>query len=198
MARISSIKPESFNELQQQMFDSITGGDRSDRPIEEFLNTDGGLSGPFHPWIHSPELGDPAQQLGAAVRFHSKLSDELKELAILVVGAQWKAEYEWWAHAKIAHNVGVPEAITNSMKLGQRPDFAASECDKNYELVYQFAFELAVEREVKDKTYRAAVKALGDAAVVDLVTTVGYYTLVAMTLNTFNIPLPAGEKKSFS
>ncbi len=198
MARIASLKPAGFNELQQQMFESITGGDRSDRPVEEFLNHEGGLSGPFHPWIHSPELGDPAQRLGAAVRFHSKLPAELRELAILVVGAQWKAEYEWWAHAKIAHDAGVPEAITNAMKLGQRPDFEASECDRHYELVYQFAFELAVEREVKDKTYRAAVKALGDAAVVDLVTTVGYYTLVAMTLNTFHIPLPNGVKKSFS
>jgi len=198
MARIRSIKTANFDEKQQAMFESVTGGDRSARPVEEFLNTDGGLSGPFHPWIHSPDLGDPAQKLGAAVRFHSSLAGDLREIAILVVAAQWKAEYEWWAHAKIAHNEGVPEAITEAMKLGKRPDFDGNDCERNCELVYQFAFELAVEREVSDKTYRAVQKSLGDAAAVDLVTTVGYYTLVAMTLNTFNIPIPAGESKSFS
>lgn len=198
MARIPSIKPDRYDDQQKEMFDSITGGDRSDRPVEEFLNSHGGLSGPFHPWIHSPALGDPAQKLGAAVRFHSALPGDLRELAILVVAAQWKAEYEWWAHVKIAHTEGIPEAITDAMKLGKRPEFEANDCDRNYELVYQFAFELAVEREVKDKTYQAVAKSLGNAQAVDLVTTVGYYTLVAMTLNTFNIPIPAGEKKSFS
>ena len=198
MARISSIKPTNYDDAQQTMFESITGGDRSSRPVEEFLNTDGGLSGPFHPWIHSPLLGDPAQRLGAAVRFHSSLPGSLRELAILVVAAQWKAEYEWWAHVKIAHDEGVPESITDAIKLGQKPEFDNSKEQRHFALVYRFAFELAIDREVSDSCYRTARQALGDAQLVDLTTTVGYYTLVAMTLNTFHIPLPRGESTNFS
>ena len=110
MSRISYITPDNFTEAQQRLFQSITSGKRGEgRAPEDLLNSEGGMSGPFNPWLRSPVLGDAAQRLGETVRFESALSPQLRELAILIVAAKWKAQYEWWAHEKIARQEGLDE-----------------------------------------------------------------------------------------
>ena len=112
MGRISYITPDNFTEAQQRLFKSITSGKRGEgRAPEDLLNSEGGMSGPFNPWLRSPVLGDAAQRLGETVRFESTLSPQLRELAILIVAAKWKAQYEWWAHERIARREGLDEGI---------------------------------------------------------------------------------------
>ena len=110
MSRISYITPENFTEAQQRLFKSITSGKRGEgRAPEDLLNSEGGMSGPFNPWLRTPLLGDAAQRLGETVRFESTLPPQLRELAILIVAAKWKAQYEWWAHERIARREGLDE-----------------------------------------------------------------------------------------
>ena len=194
MSRISYITPENFTEAQQYLFKSITGGKRGEgRAPEDLLNAEGGMSGPFNAWLRSPVLGEAAQRVGEAVRFESALPPQLRELAILVVAAKWKAQYEWWAHERIARREGLDEGVIESVKAETLPDFSNS----TESVVYNFARELLDEHRVSDHLYDKAVELLGEARVAELVILLGYYTLVSMTLNVFEVPVPVGEDAPF-
>ena len=194
MSRISYITPENFTEAQQHLFKSITGGKRGEgRAPEDLLNAEGGMSGPFNAWLRSPVLGEAAQRVGEAVRFESALPPQLRELAILVVAAKWKAQYEWWAHERIARREGLDEGVIESVKAEILPDFSNS----TEAVVYNFARELLDEHRVSDHLYNDAVELLGEAGVVELVILLGYYTLVSMTLNVFEVSVPTGEDAPF-
>ena len=194
MSRISYITPDSFTEAQQHLFKSIAGGKRGEgRAPEDLLNAEGGMSGPFNAWLRSPVLGEAAQRVGEAVRFESALPPQLRELAILVVAAKWKAQYEWWAHERIARREGLDEGVIESVKAEILPDFSNS----TESVVYNFARELLDEHRVSDHLYNDAVELLGEAGVVELVILLGYYTLVSMTLNVFEVSVPTGEDAPF-
>ena len=195
MSRISYITPNNFTEAQQHLFKSITDGKRGEgRAPEDLLNSEGGMSGPFNAWLRSPVLGDAAQRVGETVRFESVLPPQLRELAILIVAAKWKAQYEWWAHERIARQEGLDERIIGCIKAETPPDFS----NPTEVVVYNFARQLLDEHHVSDHLYDEAVTLLGEIGVVELVILLGYYTLVSMTLNVFEVPVPAGETAPFA
>lgn len=195
MSRISYITPENFTEAQGHLFNSITSGKRGEgRAPEDLLNSEGGMSGPFNAWLRSPVLGDAAQRLGETVRFESALPPQLRELAILIVAAKWKAQYEWWAHERIARREGLDDQIIESIKAETPPELS----NPTEALVYNFARELLGEGRVSDHLYDEAVELLDEAGVTELVILLGYYTLVSMTLNVFEVPVPASESAPFA
>ena len=194
MSRISYITPDRFTEAQERLFKSITGGKRGEgRAPEDLLNSEGGMSGPFNPWLRTPVLGDAAQRLGETVRFESALPPQLRELAILIVAAKWKAQYEWWAHERIARREGLDEGVIESVKSETVPDFS----NPTETVVYNFAHELLDQHRVSDSLYDEAVELLSETGVAELVILLGYYTLVSMTLNVFEVPVPTGEDAPF-
>ena len=151
------------------------------------------MSGPFNAWLRSPVLGDAAQRLGETVRFESALPPQLRELAILIVAAKWKAQYEWWAHERIARQEGLDQRIIESVKAETVPDFS----NPTEAVVCSFARQLLDEHRVSEVLYAEAVELLGETGVVELVILLGYYTLVSMTLNVFEVPVPTGESAPF-
>lgn len=153
----------------------------------------GRIVGPYHAWLQSPELARRARALSEFIRFQTSLPKQLSELAILVTGRHWKAEFEYWAHARLARQAGLDDAIIDAIAAGQRPHFAKVE----EEIVYDLCSELFETRRVSDATYARAVEAFGVPAVVELVSTAGYYSLVSLTLNAFQVGLPAGERSPF-
>ncbi len=195
MARLKPLPLSNLDTEQRALFDAITKGDRSrGRPLEDFLLEDGSLRGPFNAWLHAPKIGQPAQLLGECLRYRGQLPPRLRELAILTVAARWRAEYEWWAHSRIAKAEGLSEEIIAAIKAGRPPGSADAEAL----MVHRFACELMDTRRVSEQSYRDVAKALGDAGAVELVTLLGYYTLISMVLNAFEVPLPAGEKPPFT
>lgn len=194
MSRLRYLAADELNEAQRSIFDSITGGKRAaSHASGELTTSEGGLRGPFNAFMHAPAVGDPAQRLGEAVRYQSSISGRLRELAILVVAAKWRAQYEWWAHAKIAQREGLDEAVIAALKAGQRPSFS----EPDDALVFDFATELLEHHQVSEPTYAKAIAQLGEQQAVELVVLLGYYTLVSMALNTFEVPLPNGEASPF-
>ncbi|MCC7426780.1 MAG: carboxymuconolactone decarboxylase family protein [Alphaproteobacteria bacterium] len=175
-ARLPVPTRETLSPAQQQVWDAIASGPR------------GGVRGPFLALLHSPELANRVQHLGEYLRYGSTLPPRLSELAILVTARAWTCQYEWFAHEPHALKAGLPQRVIDSIKDGQRPDFAAED-----ELaLYDFAAQMHRDRRVDDATYARAAHAFGPQGVVDLVGILGYYTLIAMTLNGHQIPLPAG------
>ena len=181
MARIPDIDPATLTPEQKRIHDEIVSGPR------------GKVEGPLRVWLTSPGLADRAQALGAFCRYGTSLEQRLSELAILVTGAYWRAGFEWHVHAPIAIKAGLDSAAVEAIRTGQEPTLAR----EDERAVYAFARELLTTRRVSDKTYETAEKALGRLAVVDLVGVLGYYGLISMTINAFEVPLPPGSKEPF-
>lgn len=195
MPRIPQLPIDNLTEAQNKLFQSITGGKRgAGRPIAEFTYADGSLRGPFNPWLQSPEIGNHAQKLGESLRFDNAMPPTLRELAIICVAVHWRANYEWWAHAKIALKEGLSEAVVDAVKAGETPP----ETEPGVQAITAFVQETLSLRKVSDATYAAAHDRLGDRGIVDLVTLVGYYCMVSATLNVFKAPMPEGETAPFS
>ena len=191
MSRIPYILIENFDEDQKTFFKNLTQGKRAGGSgVDRFLTPEKGVKGPFNAWLYRPKLGDTAQRLGEMLRYEGVLPPQSRELAILVVAAEWEAEYEWWAHEKIGKAVGLEEGIIASIKEGKKPLFK----DSDQAVVYDFTRELIKTRDVSDSMYHRAIEALGEAVVVELVILIGYYTLISMTMNVFRVPLPEGDE----
>ncbi len=146
------------------------------------------MRGPFDALLRSPELADRMQKLGAYVRFESSLPARLNELAILVTARHWGAQYEWWAHRKLAERAGLAPAIADDIAEGRRPGALGPD----EAAVVDFCRELNETKHVSDAAWRAALERLGERGVVDLIGTCGYYTVVSMVLNATRHPLPEG------
>jgi len=151
------------------------------------------FGGPFAVWLHAPAFGHKAQQLGALCRYHTSLPPRLSEFAIMVTGRIWRAQYEWEAHAPIAANAGVSAATIKDVKAGRRPRTAPAD-----ELaIYDFVHQLYRDRRVSDETYRQVNDLLGDEGTVELVGILGYYALISMTLNVFQVSTESEKAMPF-
>ncbi|KON26226.1 hypothetical protein AC480_06075 [miscellaneous Crenarchaeota group archaeon SMTZ1-55] len=194
MGRLPYILRVTFTEAQQQLFDHITGGKRGEgRSPDAFITPEGGMRGPYNAWFFSPVLGEAVQRLGEVVRFDTSIPPTLRELAILVVAAKWQAQYEWWAHERIARAVGLNPKVIASLRSGVNPEFI----QPAEAVIYQFARDVIDRRQVSDQHFAEAVDLLGVAGVVELVILLGYFTLVSMSLNVFEVPVPDGETAPF-
>jgi 4-carboxymuconolactone decarboxylase len=177
MKRIPDLDPAHLSPEQQRIYDQIAGGPR------------GGVRGPLAVWLHRPELANTAQALGRYCRYETSLAPRLSELAILILGRAWSAEYEWWAHKPIALKAGLSEAVVDAIRDRLAPPFEA----EDEALVYEFMSTLDTRRAIPDALYQKAAALLGSDGVVDLVGIAGYYTLISMTIKVFNLMPPAGS-----
>ena len=137
------------------------------------------------------DLDFPALHIGIAE--YPEGPNNVIEVAILVMAREWRAQFEWWAHALLARREGVPEDVIAAIGEGSPPRFE----NLDEELVYDFARELLETRRVGDGTYEAVVERFGNEGVMDLVTLLGYYSLVSMTLNVFDVAVPEGQAIPF-
>lgn len=179
MPRLAPLDLNALTPEQQAVADAIKAGPR------------GGLRGPFEAWLRSPGLADTAQRLGEHCRFHTALPADLAELAILMTGKHWQAQFEFWAHARLAARAGLSAGIIEAVRVGAPPPLTR----EPERVVFAFVDEYFRTNRVSPATYDRAVTAFGEQAVVDLVGLVGYYGLVSMTLNVFEVALPAGEEE---
>jgi 4-carboxymuconolactone decarboxylase len=145
--------------------------------------------GPFNALLRSPELLNRAQRLGEYVRFQSSLPPRLNELAILITARHWTAQYEWFAHHRLALTAGLDPAIAAAIAEGKRP--ANMQSDET--VVYEFCAELIATGQVSDAHFQAARDLFGEQGVIDLVGALGYYSLIAMVLNVDRCPVPDGQ-----
>ena len=189
MPRLTPVQPEAMSDEQRALYEAILGGKRGPGMRGE----DGALKGPFNAMLLNPHVGDRVQRLGEALRFDVSLSRNVIEVATLVVGSHWRAQFEWWAHERLAKQAGVSEAVIAAIKRGERPDFS----NDDEAAAYEAASEMYRTQRLTDATYANAVQRFGEAGVFELIALVGYYSLVSLLLNGFEVPLPAGEAPPF-
>ena len=172
MNRYPTLDENSLSQDQQVIHDAITNGPR------------GLVAGPLRVWLQSPGLATQAQALGQYARYDSVLPPVLSELVIMVTARYWSSGFEWSHHAPIAKEEGVPAKALETISQAKRFTFS----DAKMQAVFDFAVELHLLKNVSDATYDTALKVLGLQACVDLVGICGYYTMISMTINVFDVP----------
>jgi len=183
MSRLPYLRRDDLDADRQEVWDSVVGS-RGD----QLINEQGGLAGPFNAFVQAPGVGRHLTALGRVLRFETSIERRLSEVAIITAGAAWKAEFEWWAHARMARKHGVPDAVVNAIGRGVDPPFEAAD----ERTVYTVVRQLTGTGQVDQEAYDAAQRLLGDAGLVELVSLCGYYTLISFLLNAFTVPLPPG------
>ena len=196
MGRLAPVTFDDLNDEQRVLWDNITTGPRGnpDRPHGGLAGEDGALIGPFNALFQSPQVGDAVQQLGAALRYGTSLPADLLEVAILTVGGEWRANFEFWAHARLGAAAGVPQAAIDAIRDGETPQFE----DPRHETVYAFGRELIETKRVSDARYGALKDLVGERGVFEVASVMGYYALVSIALNTFDVDMPPGVDAPFS
>ena len=185
MTRLTHRSTDDMSEAQRAQFEQLAQGRK--------LMPDGGLGGPFDALTLNAEMGRRIVALGDTLRFRTELDRRFVELAILVTGQFWQAQFEWWAHEPMARDAGVPENVIQSIKAGEQPEFT----DLRDAACYEFCTAMHRDHQVTDATYEAALGHFGEQALTELIGTSGLYTMVSMTLNTFQVGLPKGAEPPF-
>ena len=193
------LEPQTFDTLDEQqrvLWENITTGPRGnpDREHGGLAGADGALIGPFNALFLSPGVGDAIQKLGAAIRYQTSLPADVLEVAICTMGGHWRANFEFWAHARLAKNAGVSEGAIDAIRDGEQPFFG----DDRLQTVYQFGRELIEHQRVSDATYESLKEMIGESGVFEVASVMGYYALVSIGLNTFDVAMPPGVDAPFA
>jgi 4-carboxymuconolactone decarboxylase len=150
----------------------------------------GEVRGPFIALIHNPELARRLQKLGEYLRWEGKLPSRLKELAVLVTARRWTCQHEWLMHSKLALEGGLAPGIVEAIKQGKEPSGMSQE----EKAVYTFCSEVHASGRAGDESFNSIKNLFGLEGVLELIALNGYYTLMAMVLNTAGLPLPGNAE----
>lgn len=176
--RLPPLPADRLTAAQREALDELAAGPR------------GSAVGPFPVLLRSPLLMTRLQKVGEYLRFSSPLDRRLFEMMILVVARHWDQQFEWSFHQPLALEAGLDEAVADAIAAGRRPE----RMDEGESVVWDLLAELHRDRDVSDATYERAVRALGEEGVVELVGAAGYYTTLAMVMNTGRTAAPAAPR----
>lgn len=171
MARIATItKREELAPEGQKVFDAIA-------------QSRGVVGGPWLALLHSPELAQRTMHLGSYVRFESTLDHKLIEFAALVSARELDCKHEWAAHVNHGQKAGIPmETIRAVHQKKGAESFSSQDAP-----IVSFVREMIHNHRVSEPTFQAIYARFGERGMVELTATVGYYAMVACTLNTFDV-----------
>lgn len=197
--RLPPLTPPDLDDEQQMLYDEIVGTRIKLVGKEALFDEQGGLRGPWMAEVTSPKLGKHLEQFASAVRYDNSLEPRLYEIAILVVGACWESQFEWFVHEKLARKAGVADEAFPLMKALEPGEKLLGILRPDEVAVYRLALELMMTTRVSARTYAETKEALGgvDQKMADLCMTIGCYVSVSQILNMFEVPLPQGAPLPF-
>jgi 4-carboxymuconolactone decarboxylase len=186
--RFKRLHIDDMSPEQKQYFDGLMSGPVSGTGSKGVVQGATSLGAPFNVLLRSPVLAERLRKVGEYLRFESSIPKHLNEFAILVTARTWTAQYEWFAHLRLALKEGLNPALAEDLALGKRPQ----NMQADEEAVYNFCHELHTTHQVSDAHYKAAHDLFGEQGIVDLMVVSGYYVMVSMVLNVNRTPLPEG------
>ena len=192
--RLPLLDPAKLSETQREVYDraNSTMVPWAEAAHFQSKTADGRLIGPFNPVLLAPEMATCFADLQAAEARYTPLSERVRQVVILAVGAVWKADYELYAHSAVARQAGLSEAAIRSLASGGHPEDLSDE----ERVAQRFVRQLTAEHHVEEKLYRAAEAAFGREGIVAMAFLAGCYQVVCSLLNAFEIPAPTHEASS--
>lgn len=183
--RFPLLDPARLDPAQRALYESIARPPRTEGP---FLVVDdaGHLAGPFNAMLHSPAIGAALESLGSSLRFGGALPDRTRELVICAVAADRESDYEWYAHRRVALEVGVDEDELAALARGELPPSLSSAESAALDLTTA----LLAGRAVPGVVHAEALAHHGHAGITELTVLVGYYQTLAGLLAVGDVPAP--------
>ena len=173
MTRFPKLTNEEMTPAQREVAAEIAAGPR------------GEVRGPFIALIHNAELARRIQALGEYLRWKTKLPAKIVELAVLVTARRWTCQHEWFVHSELARKAGLADDVINAIREGREPPLSGDEA-----LIHAFCREAHATGKVGDAAFERVVQRYGRDGALDLLALNGYYSMMAMVLNTAGLPLP--------
>ncbi len=184
--RLPLIAPEDLTSEQKPLYDAMRSDIASHFNAFQVERADGALMGPWNPWLHEPAIGKAIWELTLAMTANATLADNVRQIAILVVGARFDAAYEIYAHIAVAEKEGMsPERLATLVA-----DLKPVDLSREENIAYDVAYALSRGGVLPEPLYRLAVSTFGQHGANELIYLVGLYALVSTTLNGFNVPVP--------
>jgi 4-carboxymuconolactone decarboxylase len=168
--RFPEVDLDTASEEQRRVAEEIKSGPRK------------AVIGPFIPLLHAPELARRIQKVGEYLRFESSLPKDILECAVITVARRWRSSFEWKIHSDLAAKAGVPVAVIAAIEW----DADVQRVPAPYRLVIAFCRESLLTGDVGEE-FREAQALYGYQGVLELLTICGYYSTLAMYLNTARI-----------
>lgn len=193
--RLPQLTVDTLTDEQRELYDAIVArsAGRATSP-SGVADDDGRLQGPFNGMLHNPALGRPMQQLGGVHRFRGALADRARELVILTVAAAHESEFEWWAHVRIGRAAGITD---DEIAAGR--DGTSLALDEPVErAVVDAARAVLADGDLDDEQYARLQALLGNATLLELLTLIGYYSMLAVQMRVLRVPLPEGEQPTWA
>jgi len=188
MTRLPVLAPAELDDRQRALYDAIASGPRAAGPrLFALTDADGRLNGPFNAMLFAPEVGTALQELGAAIRYRSSLTARIREMAILAVAAHWDSAFERYAHEAAGRAAGLTDGELRSLRDGEPLRLA----DPAELAAHDVVRALLADDDVGGPLFERAVSLIGNQAVVELTSLVGYYATLALQLRVFRVGLPA-------
>jgi 4-carboxymuconolactone decarboxylase len=178
MPRIPLVNGEHLTPEQQRVFDAMLAGPRKSAPV-----------GPLAVAMHRPELAEAWSALGLVLRFNSSFPPRLREFTILLTGRWWDCQFEWASHEGEAIKAGLSTQSIETLR-GGGSSFAA----EDEQAIHDYAVELLSKRFASEDNYQRILSLFGTAGVVELTALIGYYAMVALTLNAHEVGVNEGRK----
>jgi 4-carboxymuconolactone decarboxylase len=176
MPRIPLVTETAMTPAQRQVYDAMINGPRRSAPV-----------GPLAIAMHRPELAKALSDLGLVLRFNSSFEPRLREFTILFTGRRWDCQFEWASHEAEARKAGLSDASIETLRVGGSRFEAGDE-----QAIHDYGTELLTRHFASDATYQRALAIFGVAGMVELTALIGYYGLVALTLNAAEFGVPDG------
>lgn len=179
MSRLPEINESQLNSEQKKVY-------------EEIKRLRGQVRGPFAIWLRNAELCESALKLQDLFASRVKLQRRLIQLMILISARLATAQFAWFVHEPHALTSGISREIIEAIRERRTPEFNR----EDERVVYDITLELNTTRSLSELTYNRGLSMFGEQAMVELISAIGFYAMVAMTLNAFEVPVP-GDKKPF-
>ena len=177
MSRLPEIDPTNLSPEQRAIYDRL-------------IRERGHMRGPFAVWLRNAELCENTLKLQEMFASRVKLERRLLELMILVAARQSTAQYAWFIHEPHALKFGIAPEIVQAIRERRTPEFSR----EDERLVYDITTELNTTRTLSEASFQRGMAMFGEQIMVELVSAIGFYAMVSMTLNAFAVSVPGGKE----
>jgi 4-carboxymuconolactone decarboxylase len=176
-SRLPEIDEQKLTPEQQRIYDQVK-------------HLRGHVRGPFAIWLRNPELAECCLKLQDMFASRLRLERRLVQLMILVSARLATAQFAWFIHEPYAVKEGISSDIVEAIRERRTPNFT----QEDERLVYDITFELNTTRTLSEATFNRGMAMFGEEKMVELIAGIGFYVMVAMTLNAFDVSVPDGKK----
>lgn len=157
--------------------------------VDAITQSRGALQGPFSMFLHAPELAGRVAHLGAYVRFEGGLDMRVRVLAAMTVAREFDAVYVWGAQTGGARRQGVPESTITAIREKHTRGVPAEDAQ-----IIEFTRRLLQQHRVDEATFQALRGRFGESGLIELTGSIGYYAMLAMTVNACELEAAPGAE----